>query len=346
MSESDASGAFPIVSKNAPPTVAVIGCGGGGINMVRRALPDIKGRVTYCYIDTSEGANLKVGEKAHIIGTGSGSGAVRSQNVAAVEKSISRLSDEDLGLADINIIVSSLSGGSGSVISPLLISDIAVRRNASRPGDKRLVIALVIASSQDKIHTQNMLDTLLSLATITDTNNIYLPISIFDNSVSISAVNRIMPTKIARLVDMLTAPTTEADRNDRMNWVNAPKALRAPIKGLRLLYVAVESDVSVSPAVEIWPAAGDHIYDSVLVLNTENRDVETRPDAHIVLEGMFTSIEITPMIGIIGNTPGAFDDLNKRIRDKLHRYETSLPVGESTFSEAGTPSHKSGLHGV
>ena len=128
-----------ITHVNVPPSVSVFACGGAGLNLVRRTLPDITNRVSYKFLDTSI-ANLLPGESAHIIG-GGGSGLVRGLNNDASIKAIAGLSDEDLNLNDINIVVFSLSGGSGSVLGPLLISDIAGRR-------KRLVIALTVSSTQ------------------------------------------------------------------------------------------------------------------------------------------------------------------------------------------------------
>jgi hypothetical protein len=327
-----------IVSGNTPPTVTVYGCGGGGINMVRRALPEFKNNATYRYIDTSKLANLLAGEEAIIMGSGEGSGGVRQENADPVIKAIASLSDEDLGLADVNIVVFSVAGGSGSVIAPLLIKDIAGRR-------KRLVIALVISATQSKMHTNNTLKTLQSLRNITDEIGLYLPISIFDNNAGIKAVDQTMPYKLARLVDLLTAPTIEIDKNDRLNWINVPKTLGVSMSGLRLLYVTTATESTMDAGVEVRPNPDGYIYDSLLAIRTDNYEVLDRPRVQASFEGLFATIKLVPMYGVIGNPPKAFDDLLKHIKDTLTEYDAHSEQHEDPFA-SNTPvsaRHKSGL---
>jgi hypothetical protein len=338
MSETETLSA-PVVSANAPPTVAVLGCGGGGINTVRRALPGILGRVSYRYLDTSKRANLQVGEDAIIIGPGDGSGGVRGENADAAVKHIASLSDADLGLADINIIVFSASGGSGSVIGPLLIGDIASRR-------KRLVIAVTISSTQSKMHTKNTLKTLQSLRNIADNASLYLPITIFNNNAGMQVVDKQAPYKLNRLVDLLTAPTVEIDKNDRLNWINVPKTLEEPLAGLRLLYVTTATGVAEDTSAEIWPKApANYIYDSVLAIRAGDYEPIDRPRAQSSFEGLFSIIQLTPMYGVIGNPPKAFDDLVKLINDTLNDYNANTDRHDDPFGmpTGGAGQHKSGL---
>jgi len=335
---SDINTVNSVVSGNTPPTVCIFGCGGGGINTARRALPEFKNNATYRYLDTSKRANLMPGEDAIIMGSGDGSGAVRIENADAVIKAIASLSDEELGLADVNIVAFSASGGSGSVIGPLLIKDIAGRR-------KRLVIALVISSSQSRVHTNNTLKTLQSLRSITDDIGLYLPISIFDNNVGVKEVDQVMPYKLARLVDLLTAPTIEIDKNDRLNWINAPKTLGSSLSGLRLLYVTTTHDGPKCPDVEVRPSTQNHIYDSLLAIRTEDYEVIDRPRAQASFEGKFANIKLVPHYGVIGNPPKAFDDLMKLIKDTLTEYDAHSEQHEDPFATNTTPAtrHKSGL---
>lgn len=108
----DFSAASPVVPTVAPPpSVSIYGCGGCGINTARNAQPSINSLVdSVFYVDTSR-ANLRDGESAIIVGEGNGSGKVRAENAASIQSKITSLSDEDLDLSDINILLFSLSGG-------------------------------------------------------------------------------------------------------------------------------------------------------------------------------------------------------------------------------------------
>ena len=335
MSDSFETTASPVVSSNVPPSVTVYGVGGAGINQLRLALPDLVGRVSYARIDTSR-ANLQHDEQAIIIG-GGGSGLVRSLNVEATVKALAGLPDENLGLSDVNIVLFSLSGGSGSVIGPLLIGDITRR--------KKLVIALTIASTQSEKHTKNTLQTLQSLRKVTENSSLYLPITIFNNSSQggPAAVDRAFPYKLARLVDLLTAPTFEIDKNDRQHWLNVPKTLEQPLVGLRLLYVTTSNNgVKEIPSAEIWPDAPGHIYDSLLSISTAQYQVENKPRARVSFEGRYTTIQLVPSYGVLGNAPRAFENLTRTIEETLLDYETNTEKNDDPFGNSQS-SHKSGL---
>jgi hypothetical protein len=321
-----------VVSTNVPPTVNIIGCGGAGINMVRRVLPSLVGRANHIAIDTST-ANLQANEEAIIIG-GGGSGLVRSLSVSAVAQRIASLTDEELELADINIVVFSLSGGSGSVIGPLLISDIAQRR-------KRLVIALTIASSQSEKHTDNTLKTLQSLRMIVDDHKLYLPITIYDNVADEAHINRLLPYKLDLLLTLLTASTIEVDKHDRMHWINVPKMITPAPYGLRLLYVKDANSPAEDARAEARSVAaiGTHIHDSLLAIHTAQQSITDRPRARVSFEGQFVA-NTTPLYGVIGNPPKAFEDLMRSISHTLNEYRTNGDQHEDPFADiTGTSNH-------
>lgn len=326
---------YPIVSSNIPPTVSVLACGGAGINMLRRSLPNITGRVTIGRLDAGD-ANIQFGEDLHIVGSGGGSGLVRKHNADAAVKTIAGLSDEALGISDINIVIFSLSGGSGSVIGPLLINDLANRR-------KKLVIALTIASTQSETHTKNTLATLQSLRQVTKNSGLYLPISIFSNTISgPKAVDTAFTYKLSRLVDLLTAPTIEVDKYDRLHWINVPKTIGEPLTGLRLLYVTTAGDNKEYSNTEVWSDAPGHIYDSLLALGTESFSITDRPRARVSFEGVFSTIKLVPMYGVIGNTPNVFDDFVRVINDTLNDYKTNAESHDDPF-DTDRNVHKSGI---
>ena len=310
-----------VTSTSTAPTVAVFGCGGGGINMVRAACSEFHDRAAHYFLDTSD-EWINTYNDVKIIG-GGGAGLVRRHHADDIVQNIANLSDEDIHLADINIVVFSLSGGSGSVIGPMLIRDIVGRR-------KKLAIAMTIASAPSQTHLENMVKTLQTLTAVTADKKIYLPISIFNNTRSIELVDQVMPIKLVRLVDLLTMPTTEVDKNDRIHWVDGQKTISAS-PGLRLLHVTCdEGDAVADTSCEVWPGFGNYIFDAVLSLRTDRHRVNVQPKARASYSGLFSTVSLVPMMGIIGHPPTAFDKLNKEIADLLTTYnaqpKTDTPV--------------------
>lgn len=303
---------IPMTPPIATPSVCVFGCGGAGINMVRNIIPAIQNRAFHRFIDTSY-ANIRQNEEIIVV-QGEGSGLNRRHNSSRIVQKISSLTTDDLKLSDINIIVFSMSGGSGSVLSPVLIQEIARRG--------KLVIAIAISSSQSQRHAENTLNTLKSLENITNTNDIYLPISIFNNNAGIENVDKYLPYKLERLIDLLTMPASELDKNDRLHWINVPKNTDA--KGcLRLLHI--DSGQSIDQAslqAELWSEPNEYIFDSVINIRTVKSRHTKTPKARVSYEGIFTTIELVPMIGIIGNPPNAFEKLITEIQDILQQYKT------------------------
>lgn len=315
----------------AVPSINFIGCGGGGINMVRRMLPGYVNRVSYRYIDTSDN-NILPGEDFISITKG-GSGLKREKNDNPTTRAIAGYSDEVLGLADINVIVFSLSGGSGSVSGPLLISEIAVRR-------KKLVIAIVIASVQSEKHTSNTLATLRTLHNITAEDDIYLPIMIFNNAVAGDRfVNDVMPNKMRHLIDILTTPTFEIDRQDRMHFVDVQSVNSDAGHGMRVLYVTANT---AGPAddtkAEVWIDADDHVYDSLLAISTNDASarIERLPRAKVSFEGQFLDIKLVSMYAVIGNPSGVFEKLNDLIQHRLNDFKINSRQDVDPFAPNGT----------
>ena len=304
-----------ITPPSTTPSVNVFGCGGAGINLLRSVTAYLSTRNTkYRYIDTSY-ANIHPGEEIIVI-QGEGSGLVRSHNATPILQKLTKLTDEELNLSDINIVLFSMSGGSGSVVAPLLI------RELHRRG--KLVIAMTVTSSQSQKHTENTLKTLKSLENDAASYNIYLPICIFNNRFGQGLVDKVFAHKLERLVDLLTLPTAELDKTDRLHWLNAQKTIGAA-PGLRLLHVSSYDNLDVQASeVELQCGDDDYIYDSIISIRTPSARNETLPKARIMFEGVFTTVTLSPMFGIIGNPPNTFDSLVKHIDDTLLQYKSQV----------------------
>lgn len=150
-----------------PPqgTIRLYGAGGAGINIVGtwNSLQGIQaigtGRVELAYVDTSR-SNLPAGvdpDLVFVLEGVDGSGKVRAENHVEITRNIRNVIQQHEP-GDLNVVVFSASGGSGSVFGPLLISEL-LERNVP-------VVGIVIGSEESNITAKNTLNTLKSLEAI------------------------------------------------------------------------------------------------------------------------------------------------------------------------------------
>ena len=173
--------------------------------------------------------------------------------------------------------------------------------------------------------------TIKTLESITSTNNIYLPIMIFNNKVGKDLVDRSLPYKIERLVDLLTLPTAELDKNDRLNWINVPKTMGFT-GGLRLLHVDAGSTKDESSlSAELWPGFEGYIFDSIVSIRSQQARHRISPQTRVAYEGIFTTVQLSPMLGVIGNPPKAFEKLMSEIQDILTQYGAQSATKKASF---------------
>ena len=99
------------VVKPAPSTVSVtlVGVGGAGQNIKRAFHEDARVARALAF-DTSM-SNAHPQESVNIIGSGSGSGSNKHENAAEIKRAVPALSDDELGISDVAIVIYSLAGG-------------------------------------------------------------------------------------------------------------------------------------------------------------------------------------------------------------------------------------------
>ena len=317
--------------KVSTPSVTVFGCGGCGINLSRLVKGDLAGRAVMKYIDTSH-ANLRSGEDAYIITSGSGAGKVRVDVAGPITNELMNMSDDDLPVSDINIVVFAGAGGSGSVIAPIAIREI------ERRGGK--TVAFMVIDTISELDALNSLNTIKSLEVICQSKNIYLPISIFDNAVvSRDIVNTSLSNRLINLIQLLTCPTLEVDRNDRRNFLNGIKTITAA-PGLRKLHVTVgENGNDEDASGEYFTGYNNVIFDSVLSIRTDADSVSIPVRSRVRYDGIFTTLKLKPILGVIGNRDDEFEIMIKNINDTLNsfsakskNYKPSISVSASEIS--------------
>ncbi len=284
------------VQTSVPPTISLFGIGGFGINMASRIIDYLDQSFSLIdhltcnrYFDTST-ANIRNQEKVHVIaGGGHGSGKVRSSNFDEIRQNITHLSEEELPVNDISILIFSLGGGTGSVLGPLLMRDLAKKKSQ--------VVIVTVADAQSEIDNNNTLATLKSLQNIAEKNNIYLPTMLYNNvQTGRSAVDKDVIKAVTDLILILSRPAYEIDRNDRLSWLNASDTVGTG-SGLRQL------DVWSAASSEQMSVDSKLIFESVLSLGVRKDDTselyEFRNRTRFKKDGWFADSTLQPMLGTI-----------------------------------------------
>lgn len=145
--------------------IKLFACGGGGINIGAKLQNHItKGAVGFgdlevVFIDTSR-SNLEqaIDQKAcYLIEGLDGSGKVRSENHQEIGQHIRDILQMHKP-GEVNLVLSTAAGGSGSVIAPSLVSELLSREIP--------VIVLTIGNADTRLETENTLKTLKSYEAI------------------------------------------------------------------------------------------------------------------------------------------------------------------------------------
>lgn len=208
-------------------------CGGTGVNIGSLLEAGLKAdnsgiaNITPIYLDTSD-SNLGLSHpesRTYIIPglPRPGSGKVRAENyeriVACVPQVLSKFKP-----ADINIVVSSTGGGSGSVIAPSLLSALL--------DEDQLVIALAVGSTDSVIEVKNTIKTLQSYENMAVTREKPVPAVYWQNTPDQkrAAVNQKLKEEIVRLAVLFSGMNVGLDASDLRNWLryNRPNVTGYP----------------------------------------------------------------------------------------------------------------------
>jgi hypothetical protein len=314
------------------PSVAVYGCGGMGTNIINQFGKDLSNKVKIRIIDTSKSNLINTPYETTII-DGNGSGKLRGANVESINKYISSEAFVDKEPEDINIVIFSLSGGSGSVIGPLLIKELHRQNKA--------VVALVVAETISQLDTENTSRTFMSLEGICEADDIYLPVMVFDNSFTRSKVDNAIKHRLTILTDFLTTNVFELDKSDKINWLRPDITIDA-VPGVYGCHFAIGKTGDYDPeSGEIMVRPEDHLFDSIIF-------VANKPDQLVTLESRilyhgFDTSAATNIIGMIGFpiSTKLIETINSRLSKFQSQVSSAKPLGFKT-KKTGS-GHNSGI---
>jgi hypothetical protein len=199
----------------------IYGLGGAGTNIVQRFLKkdnDLQAgscEIDVVFVDTSR-SNLGPmipNDKVYLLDGLDGSGKVRASNYGAIVDCSKEILMKHKP-ADINVVVTSGSGGSGSVIGPVLVSELLSR------GEE--VIVITVGGTASRIETENTLKTLKSYEAISEKRNAPVILSYFENSAATprSKVDDDAQLMIMMISVFFSGQNRELDGSDLRNFLN------------------------------------------------------------------------------------------------------------------------------
>ena len=223
----------------------IYGCGGAGINITRHTesrwdKEDINveriAEYDKTYIDTSR-SNIKDGMKAddiYVIPNLDGSGKKRDENHVEINNLIKDILVKHKP-QDFNVVIFSLSGGSGSVIGPLLVSELLARNIP--------VIAITVGTDESVLTAKNTLNSLKSLEAIAKRNGKALNFIYQHNQRGIPRGN--VDSKISSYLSgmryLFSGNNEELDSQDLINWLDFTRTTSlSPQLGLLEVYSEAE----------------------------------------------------------------------------------------------------------
>lgn len=208
-------------SKN---TVRVYACGGTGINIAKHFSSKKNQSLAFAtidpvFVDTSA-SNLRdmvSPEHTYLIEGLDGSGKVRASNAKVIDESIVDILTKHKP-GDLNIVVCSGSGGSGSTLSPLLTSELMRQ--------KQNVIVLMVISKDSTIEVSNAVKTFKSFEAISKMNKVPCVMVPYTNDQERNdreAVNEVVRQDMIKLSALFSGNNEELDSADLSNWLNYTK---------------------------------------------------------------------------------------------------------------------------
>lgn len=201
-------------------TITIYACGGAGLNIGSyfekyRGTPSAGfAEVNVVYIDTSK-SNLNEVHSPDYTYTFEGmdgSGKIRRENAAAISESVMDIIHK-FKPGNLSIVLSSLSGGTGSVIAPSIVSELLARNEN--------VIVCAVSSNDSRIEIENNIKTLKSYESVAKLRK--SPVVMLYRENSTSTPRKETDDKIRKEIVMLAAlfsgQNNELDTSDLHNWL-------------------------------------------------------------------------------------------------------------------------------
>ena len=192
-----------------------------------------------------------------------GSGKYRRENIAPITSFFVKYTDSK-SFEPVNIIIFSLSGGSGSVIGPLLVKEIFRQ--------KKIAIVLGVIDTDSEIDTINASNTIKTIDSLASDYKAYLPVVLFDNNKGRSAVDDAVDLIMNNISIILDVPYIGLDAQDRVKFLN-PNVFDGVSGGVRLLNISTRPDFEWESDCIIQIPDDDDKIDATIIITKVGKDL-------------------------------------------------------------------------
>lgn len=203
--------------------VRIYGCGGAGIKLAnkfdRNANFEHCADVQVAYVDSSA-ANLKaldsspsVEDNAYLFPNCDGAGHKRDQNAEVIMANIAQVIEKFPAASPLNIIVGSLSGGTGSVVMPVMANEFLK--------DNIPFIVIGIVSNESLIAADNTIKTIRTFDNFARRNESPVVASFHNNGTNLhnGTVDKEITDVISSLCILASGAHPDLDSEDLRNWI-------------------------------------------------------------------------------------------------------------------------------
>ena len=256
----------------------IYACGGTGTNIgkkleqFRNVSETGMADLNIVYIDTSKSNLSETVPKEHcyLFDGLDGSGGIRKDNHKAISDNTRKII-QAFPPQDINIVISSGGGGSGSVIAPSIVSELISKDIP--------VVTIIIGSTDTRTFVTNTLNTLKSYENVSNKRNRPVIAAYFQNSRETPRhkVDEAVIAVILSITTVFSRENAELDTRDLFNFLyyDRPTSFKPQLAHLSVTVGNVPSDIS----------------DNVITIAT------------VAVEGADTSLDFTPEYQCIGYLP-------------------------------------------
>jgi hypothetical protein len=330
---SDKKDTTPIPSSNANDIAddgvlkwTLTGAGGAGKKSIIRYAEGNKDTSTQMVsIDTSGSSSLgtdisNIVEMIRIKDL-NGSGKLRAENHKVLTNFISSYVN-DHPFEDVNVLVYSFSGGSGSVIGPLLTNEIL------RAG--KVAIVLGIIDTDSEVDTINALNTLKTLQNYVSKHDAYLPIVLFDNDTTRLKVDNTIDKILDNLTRLFDIPYEGLDRQDRIKFLQ-PNHFQGISGGIKLLNISSQDNGDWEDSSIVSPVDEYDKIDATMIITDPATSIKLSTKCNITYRGFLTDGSSKPLITSIGyEIPTS---LIEKLNAIIHSFR-SMSVKETTVIDS------------
>lgn len=243
--------------------VRIYACGGAGINIAKSYNKD---KVDIVFVDSSTSNLASIGDssKTYLLPDMDGAGKNRATTYGALEDGVDAIIIKHKPSNTLNIVQSSASGGTGSIIAPLLAQEL-IRRGFP-------VIVVAIGTTTSGIELRNTINTLHTYNNISaETGS---PVAMYYAG---NHKRSVVDKAVADLIDTLTLLTdktrvTEFDKADLFNFINYNKVVPSVAPAITI----IRHNENAEPTyIDLDAQNADmHVVSSILITTDPEEQIE------------------------------------------------------------------------